>query len=667
MILQRDEVVSVYGEGAPGEPITVTLGTDRQTVAVDNDGHWVAQLPERPACTEGVTLEVSGRGERIFTFDDILIGDVFLVSGQSNAAFSISEVNDFTANPDPANEYIRALGIYDIGNDRQPGAATEQTNLPTEKELNTAGKTGITDPTWLKFEPKSSVSDIQRDPLTRDTSAIGYYVAKNVQNKLKEETGEIIPVGVITAAVGGSRIERWIPAGVYESDPTLTADNASLKSTLYNLMIHPLTKFNVKGVLWYQGCANAANSQRYKKEMTYLIESWRERFGDSELPFVIHQLAGYGDQYALVRDSQRVVAKETDNVELSVLIDAGNETDVHPQAKITAANRTAGIVLDKWYNIANNDGKFADFSKAENVVYNNNNALKIYFDNVIGDFYTVNKNGIKDASVAPGGFLIADASGEFKVADVVINEDKTMTIWNDDVVNPVYVRYAFEGFPYPEFANIYTGNGLPITPFRNDNINVEWQEERALIGSDVNLVLNGDFEKATSNGVTFTDYFQHRATNTSYGQFTIGFWDEATEKYGNTYASATLANKSGNASTQVYTALTGAQENMRLPVKAGKYILEADVEANFTDSSTSMCMQWNYFDNNEKQLGLHYTDESEWLITESTNGMVHVTGEVIIPEEYDGCYLYAFGVRLFTKSSDVQSVKVDNMVIRKAE
>jgi len=666
MVLQRDEAIPVYGFGTPGEPITVTMENAKSTVTVDSEGEWIAYLPERPASTQGVSMTVSGRGGRSFTFDDILMGDVLLVSGQSNAAFSISEVNEFTINPDEANDNIRLLGIYDIGNDRQPGAATEQLDLPTEELLNTAGKTGITDPTWLKFQPKSTSAEILRDPLTRDTSAIGYYTAKNIQNILKEQTGETVPVGVITAAVGGSRIERWIPGDVYKNDATLTADNDSQKSTLYNLMIHPLTKFNVKGVLWYQGCANAANSVRYKKEMTYIIESWRDRFCDENLPFIIHQLAGYGDQYALVRDSQKAVAKAMDNVDLTVLIDIGNKTDVHPQAKIEAANRTSGIILDKWYGISNDDGRFADFSKAENVVYDGKNALKIYFENVIGDFYTVNENGIEDSTVAPSGFLIADESGEFEVANVVINDDKTMTIWNENVANPVYVRYAFEGYPYPEFANIYTGNNLPITPFRNDNINVEWQEERALLGSDVNLVLNGNFEKAISNGVTFTDYFQHRATNTSYGQFTIGFWDSVNQEFGNTYASATLKNGTGNASTQVYTALTGAQENMRLPIKAGKYILEADVEATFTDASTSLCMQWNYFDNNEKQKGVHYTTADEWLVTESTEGMVHITGEVTIPDEYDGCYLYAFGLRLVTKSADVQSVKVDNLVIKRA-
>ena len=669
MILQRDKEISVYGLGTPGEPITVTMDNAKSTVTVDSEGEWVAILPSKPASTVGTTLTVSGRGDRTFTFDDVLMGDVFLVSGQSNAAFSISEVKDFTANPDSANDNIRVLGIYDIGNDRQPGSTVELKDLPTESQLNTADKTGITDPTWLKFEPKSTEYDILRDPLTRDTSAIGYYVAKNIQNELKEQTGDIVPVGVITAAVGGSRIERWIPAEVYDNDATLTADNAAQKSTLYNLMINPLTKFNVKGVLWYQGCANAASSVRYEKEMTYIIESWRDRFGDENLPFIIHQLAGYGDQYALVRDSQRAVAKAMDNVDLTVLIDAGNKTDVHPQAKITAANRTAGIVLDKWYGISNNDGKFADFSKAENTVYNGKNGLKIYFENVVDGFYTVNKNGEKDSSAAPGGFLIADASGEFKVANVVINDDDTITIWNEAVTNPAYVRYAFEGFPYPEFANIYTGNGLPVTPFRNDNINVEWQYERATIGSNVNMVLNGDFEKATENGTTFTQYFQHRATNTSYGQFTIGFWDSVTEKYGKTYASATLKNGTGNASTEVQTALTGAKENMRLPMKPGKYIIEADVEATFTDESTYLCMGWNYFNNNEVQTGArkHSTDASEWRVTKSTNGMEHIVGEITIGEEYEGCYFYAFGLNLYTKSSEEQSVKVDNLVIRRAE
>ena len=666
MVLQRDEEISIYGQGTPGEPITVALAEDSETVAVNSLGEWRVKLPARVASTAPVTMKVSGRGGREFYYDNILIGDVFIMSGQSNAAFSISEVPDFIASPDEANDNIRCLGIFDIGNADAKGSEVEEKELPGEAQLNPTGKTGVTDPTWLSFDPKSTKGDIQKDPLTRDTSAILYYFAKDVQAKLKEETGATIPVGIITSAVGGSRIERWIPSEVYAENPDLTADNAQQKSTLYNLMINPLTKLSVKGILWYQGCANAASSVRYEREMTLLIESWRDRFGDENMPFIIHQLAGYGDQYALLRDSQKRVAKAMDNVDITVLIDLGEELDVHPKAKIQAAKRTANTALKNWYNIAN-DCEYADLAGYEAVVRDGINAMKLSFTNAQNGFYTVNAEGERDENALPGGFLVADESGDFKVAEAVINADNTITVWNKAVTNPVYVRYAFEGFPYPAFANLHTANGLPLMPFRNDTINVECRRERAQMGENVNLLMDGDFEKIAANGTTFTDYFQHRITNTSYGGTAVGVWDNPGDKYGNYYLDMTLKNGTGNANTQVYAALTGAKGNVRIPVRAGKYIIEADVETTFTDSSTSLYFQWNYFDNNEKQLGSYYTNKGEWIVKESTDGMIHLVGEFTVDDAHDGCYLYAFGTRLVTKSAEVQSAKIDNVVIRRAD
>ena len=666
MVLQRDEEISIYGEGTPGEPITVALAEDSETVAVNSLGEWRVKLPARAASTAPVTMKVSGRGEREFYYDNILIGDVFIMSGQSNAAFSISEVPDFIASPDEANDNIRCLGIFDIGNADAKGSEVEEKELPGEEQLNPTGKTGVTDPTWLSFDPKSTKGDIQKDPLTRDTSAILYYFAKDVQNKLKEETGATIPVGIITSAVGGSRIERWLPSEVYDENPDLTADNPQQKSTLYNLMINPLTKLSVKGILWYQGCANVASSIRYEREMTLLIESWRDRFGDENMPFIIHQLAGYGDQYALIRDSQKKVSKAMDNVDMTVLIDLGEEFDVHPKAKIQAAKRTADTALKNWYNIET-DCEYADFAGYEATQKDGINAMKLSFTNAQNGFYTVNANGEKDENAAPGGFLIADESGDFKVAEAVINADNTITVWNEAVTSPVYVRYAFEGFPCPEFANIYTANGLPLTPFRNDTINVEWQKEMAENGSYVNLLLDGDMELVAANGTTFTDYYTHRITNTNYGGIVATKWDTVTEEFGTYYANMTLKNGTGNANSQVYAALTGARANARIPVSSGKYIIEADVDADFTDASTMLYMQWGLYDNNEKAKGNYYSNGGEWIVKESTDGMVHIEGTVTFDEKYDGGYLYAFGPRLVTKSSEVQSVKIDNVVIRRAD
>ena len=299
--------------------------------------------------------------------------------------------------------------------------------------------------------------------------------------------------------------------------------------------------------------------------------------------------------------------------------------------------------------------------------YNGNAAMKLCFKNVTGGFYTVDKEGNRTQTPEPAGFLIADNTGEFKIANAVINDDNTITVWNEEVQTPAYVRYAFEGFPYPEFANIYTENGLPLTPFRTDDINVEYSYDRAAMGGDVNLLLNGDFEIVDATGKTFTGYYTHRITNVNYGGVTAGTWENETEEFGKYYADMTLYNGTGNANTQVYTAITGTKENARIPIRAGKYIIQASVDATFTDPSTELCMQMGFYSNDEKGMGNYYTNEQEWKVTESTDGMVDVVGKMIIGEEYDGCYLYAFGPRLVTKSSEMQNVKIDNIVFRRVE
>ena len=180
------------------------------------------------------------------------------------------------------------------------------------------------------------------------------------------------------------------------------------------------------------------------------------------------------------------------------------------------------------------------------------------------------------------------------------------------------------------------------------------------------MILDADFETLAADGKTFTGYYTHRVTNTSYGGVTAAQWDTYTEQYGSYYADMSLFNGTGNANTAVYTAITGARENQRIAVNEGTYIIEADVDADFTDPSTQLYMQWGLYTNDETPVGSFYTNNGDWLVTESTGGMVHIQGTVHFDSKYNNGYLYAFGPRLVTKSTEVQKVKIDNLVLRKA-
>ena len=235
----------------------------------------------------------------------------------------------------------------------------------------------------------------------------------------------------------------------------VSPQSSSYPSVLYNAMMHPLKDMPVKGVLWYQGCANVGRDEQYTPLFKALINDWRGQWGD-QLPFYFVQLAGFlqpqavqpGSEWAALRNAQ-AKALELDNTAMAVAIDLGNPADIHPKNKQDVAHRLALIALNRDY------GKGCEYAAPSCVsVTSDGKSLTLKFD-----------RPVKPSSNALTGFIIAGKDGEFTTATPVMKDETTVTLSSPLVAKPEYVRYNWADYPC---GNLYGTTGLPVAPFAND-------------------------------------------------------------------------------------------------------------------------------------------------------------------------------------------------------
>ncbi len=629
MVLQREKPIPVYGTGTPGEPITVTLGEGAPVSgAVDADGTWRVELPALPASKEPTVLTVTGRG-RTLTFDDILIGDVWVISGQSNAArrLDLTTWNDNKEN-EPANDMLRLLTMAD-GDANGPTAP--QTEIP-------AGTV------WTSYDPATSA----------EFSAVGYYFGREINRELD------IPLGLIKAAIGGTRIERW-----FTPELVPEVNNVQPTCVLYNRMIAPLTQSPVKGVIWYQGEANSGAADIYDEQLRSLIQGWRDKWGQgADLNFLICQLAGYNpDSYALIRDAQLAVTEETENCELVQTIDVGDEFDVHPTDKETVGVRAANIALDKWYGKPN-----AAYGPTFQTMAIEDGSLLLTFDNV-GDGIKTSDGG------APKGFFIADDDYRFYLADAELIGTNQIRISSDRVSNPTQARYAFFGYPYPDEANCYGSNDMPMLPFRTDDcayaFDVDMVTRWAVDGGE--LVANGDFELVDESNV-----IAHFTTRNNNGALSLLTGNDACD--GN-YAIG-ITN-----SVDEWCGFVGNSDNNPIRVEPGTYQLSMDVKTDMSAPDTFFTVSFSLHDKYGNILTAPFVANGEavdggaalqWnannvmnklmmpiITTGTTDGYVHQEMTFEVPE--GGAYLYALTPRMQITGAggQPQSFWLDNLSLRK--
>jgi sialate O-acetylesterase len=454
MLLQRDAPVRIFGKAQAGEQVSVTFRGKTAGTTADAVGRWEVWLePLSPGPASDMTI----RATNVITVADVLVGDVWIGSGQSNMQWAVRQ-------SDNADTEIAA-------------AKFPQIRLFYVPRKTSATPVEDVDAKWVICTPET----------IGEFSAVLYYFGRQLHQDTK------VPMGLIHSSWGGTPIASWISGGSLMGNarlgPFLTYwENAirlfpmnqaryeqALKTwetagsqgarpaaplgpghaheptTLYNAMVAPLVKYTIKGALWYQGETEAGRSQGqiYGEALMTLVQDWRRAFGQGDFPFYWVQLANYGNaakngHWMRVQEGQ-VKATALRNTGVAVINDIGNPTNIHPTNKQDVGRRLALL--------AQNRGA----SPLSRQMTREGSALRIWFDNAGAMLKTRGGGPVT-------GFQIAGADGKYVWATAEI-DGATVKVSSPDVANPQMVRYAWD---YNPEANLINALGLPVSLFRTD-------------------------------------------------------------------------------------------------------------------------------------------------------------------------------------------------------
>ncbi len=428
MVLQRDAPVRIWGNVTPAQKVVVSLADKSAEAVADAEGKWQVELPPLPL---GKPLELSIRcGQEALAVHDVLMGDLWLCSGQSNMQFTFGEAIDNASVLEKvaADASLRLLMI--------PKAAAEK---PADSFKGS----------WTGKDLKAINS----------FAAVGIYFAAT----LREHDPDLrdVPIGLIDSSFGGTRVEGWIPSAKlapFKADDLHDSMFGIKPTQLYNAMIAPLAGMRIKGVLWYQGESNTAQATLYPDLLRTMIGQWREDFRDPVLPFYLVQLANYPEpwetySFAWLRDAQAKVAKEDEHVHLAVAIDTPDGYDLHPRHKSQLGDRLARLAARYAYGkeIVAEGPRFRSATA-------DGDAMCVLFD--VGSSPLLLKEELVD------GFDLAGEDGVYYSALASRVDDQTLRVSSDRVRSPRTLRYAWRANPA---ATVFNRDGLPAEPFRTDS------------------------------------------------------------------------------------------------------------------------------------------------------------------------------------------------------
>ena len=424
MVLQAGTNVPVWGSAEPGEKITVSIAGQTQTTAADKNGQWKVTL-EALNVSGPLTLTVTANNT--ITIKDVLVGEVWLCSGQSNMVFPVRKARDF---------------------DHEQPAAT----WPRIRAFHLQR-------TWTVCNPET----------VGEFSAVAYFFGREIHQQTRQ------PVGLITRAAGDTPIEFWtswdVQKDVPELQPILTGDGRQAAAArkgqpidLFKDRIAPLIPFSIRGAIWYQGEANSytVHANLYGRQLATMITDWRRQWG-YEFPFISVQLPEFGPpQTAPVEASGRAFVREgvlqslrLPQTGMAITLGTGVATNNHPLNKQEVGHRLALWALANVY-------------KQQNVVASGPLPAghRIAGSEVVVSF-THTDGGLVARGGDPRGFAIAGRDQKWVWANARIAGD-TVIVSHPDVKSPVAVRYAWAG--NPAGCNLFNGAGLPATPFRTDDL-----------------------------------------------------------------------------------------------------------------------------------------------------------------------------------------------------
>ena len=430
MVIQQQATVPIWGWAQPSEDITIKLSWDTTTIRTksDNGTFWKAAI-NTPRAGGPHTITIKA-GNDTRTLEDVMSGEVWIASGQSNMEWTMNS----SADGKPVVEQINDPNIR-LFTVPRASAATLQEKGEGE---------------WVVCN-KESVGSF---------SAVAYFFGKKLNQNLN------IPIGLINSSWGGSPAEAWTPKEAVEGKPQLAESASKLNNeqpwapvkpgVLFNAMINPLIPFRIAGAIWYQGEANAAAPSTYKNLMETLIMEWRKQF-QSDLPFYYVQIApysGYGGESGTLLREQQVKMLEIPKTGMAVISDLVDDVkDIHPKYKKTVGERLADIALADTY------GKqgIAYQSPLYKSMKVEKSKIRISFDHVT--------TGLLSKGGDLTEFLIAGEDQKFYPAKAKIDKG-TVVVSAKEVKNPVAVRFAWSNGSIP---NLFSSEGLPVPSFRTDS------------------------------------------------------------------------------------------------------------------------------------------------------------------------------------------------------
>jgi sialate O-acetylesterase len=474
MVVQRDFPVHIWGLAAPNQAVAVTFRGESRSTHADRLGQWSVYLSPGSAggpfdlTVQGEALlarqgpAAAGPPAQLIVLNDVLVGDVWLASGQSNMEFPMSRSATAAQDlPNAANPRIRLLMV--------------------RKRASDFAETDIDSDGWTVSSPETA----------KDFSAIAWYFARDISAR------EHVPIGLIDSTWGGTIAESWVRLTALGADASLAplfvsrgkmtdteaADQLEAKDQerqvaeakaagkpapqfgwhrqlnswapgmLWNGMIAALTPFPIRGVLWYQGESNSAleRAPLYNHVFRALIEDWRRQWAIGDFPFLYVQISNYkstpAEDWGILREQQRLTL-EMRNTAMAVTIDIGNPDDVHPTDKVDVALRLARAARALTYGETTLEYNGPSFRQ----VTPEGPVLRAWFDHAKG---LTAKGG--DVT----GFEVAGADGKFVPASAKI-EGETIVVSSPSIAEPVAVRY---GWPNSPQCNLFNSDGLPASPF----------------------------------------------------------------------------------------------------------------------------------------------------------------------------------------------------------
>ena len=476
MVLQREQTNPIWGWADAYESITIHIGDQRVQTQAAADGGWKATLDPLPI---GGPYSMRIEGKNTLLLENIMVGEVWICSGQSNMQWSINASNDPDLEKLTAHyPNIRLVTVPRVG--------TQKPQFDFEGQ-------------WQPCSPET----------VGNFSAVGYFFGRQLHQTLN------IPIGLINNAWGGSAAEAWVRRDLLEADaryePLLErwkkteSDKALLKAmndyeaaletwetaaatarglgkdipnrprrpnnaltsnhrpgNIYNGVLRPTIGYGIRGAIWYQGESNAGRAYQYRDLFPLMIQNWRDVWGQGDFPFYWVQLADFrmekdqpsDSDWAELREAQTMTMSRLPNTGEAVIIDLGEAQDIHPKNKEDVGKRLARWALTREYgfDLVHQSPRYASMERQ-------GSKITLSFVHVGGglDLFDVQK---------PVGFTIAGADQQFQHAEGKILNQYQIEVWSESVAQPVAVRYAWADNPV---CNVQNKEGLPLTPFRTDD------------------------------------------------------------------------------------------------------------------------------------------------------------------------------------------------------